>query len=281
MTTSLESNMILLSKQMGDYWTGTTTSGTDSTSVIDTALKAKANDWITDDAYDRLTSGDYDEEERKITSLDSSAGDLTVLAHGGTVASGVTYEVHRLFTASEKRRALVHGAKTGFPHIFKQIWDESKAIDDDDLYKEIDISTLGLAQNRPHQIWQSSDKTDDSLRWYPIRNYTIDKDGNLWLYEGICGYDLRIVGIGYLDFYDTEGDVGTDWEDTIAIDSPQTEILIAEAAIYLCNQMIIPNFTSGESEGWIAALRYWQAELKDRRGKFGMVAPSATTSWRV
>jgi len=92
---------------------------------------------------------------------------------------------------------------------------------------------------------------------------------------------LRIVGIGYLDFLDTDDAVGTDWEDTIDIDSPETEILVAGAAIYLCNQMIVPNFTSGTSERWIKALGYWQGEYRDRCIKFSMTPPNSMVSWGV
>jgi len=126
MTTTLNNCRIELSKQMGDYWASTTTSAGDSTSVIDTALKAKANDWITDECYDFITSATCLSEERKISSLDNSSGDMTVLAHTGTgPGSGGTYEVHRLFTASDKRTALIYAARAGFPNIHEKIWDES------------------------------------------------------------------------------------------------------------------------------------------------------------
>ena len=285
MSTTLLNSEISLSKQIGDYWDSTTTSAgaEGGTTVIDTELKAKSNNWIDADSaemFDMITSGTYDEQERSISSLDNSEGTLTVLAHGGQIASGVTYRVHRLFSASEKRRALIHGAKEGFPHIHKSIWDESTAIDDDYLYKEIDISSLGLANNQPLQIWQSSDKSDDGIPWYPIRNYTIDKDGKLWLHEGICGYDLRIVGIGYLDFL-AASVASTSWSATIAIDSPQLNILVAQAAIYLCDQMIMPNFTSGTNKSWIQARQYWEVQLKKRNAKFGMPVPPILVNWGV
>src|SRR3972149_846942 len=112
MSTTLEAAVVELSKQIGDYWASNATSAgaAGGTTVVDTLLKAKANDWISLEAYDRLTSGTYDNEERKISSLDNTTGTITVLAHGGQVASGVTYEIHRLFTATEKLRALVNAA---------------------------------------------------------------------------------------------------------------------------------------------------------------------------
>lgn len=129
MSTTLESSMQELSKQLGDYWASTTTSDGSAakTTLVDTALMAKANDWVetNDEVYDRITSGTYDNEERKVASLDSSNGTLTILAHGGKIVSGITYEVHRLFSASDKREALIWAARRGFPHIFQEVWDES------------------------------------------------------------------------------------------------------------------------------------------------------------
>lgn len=128
MSTTLNNCRIELSKQLGDYWSGTTTGAGSATTVVDTALCAKYNDWITDNAYDfvvDMTSDTYNEQERKITSLDNTTGTLTVLAHGGALGSGATYEVHRLFTPSEKRIALVAACRDSFPYLFKEIRDET------------------------------------------------------------------------------------------------------------------------------------------------------------
>jgi hypothetical protein len=126
MATTLLNAEVALSKEIGDYWESTTTANgaADGTTLIDTALKAKADDWITDEAYDMITSGSQNEEERKISSLDSSTGTLTILAHGGQILSDVTYRVHRLFEASEKRRALVAAARNVYPALFAEIWNE-------------------------------------------------------------------------------------------------------------------------------------------------------------
>lgn len=431
MTTTLLAAEQLLSKALGDYWSSTTTSAgaTDGTTLVDTELKAKAEDWITDAAYNMITSGTYDEEERKISSLDSGVGALTVLAHGGQIATSVTYRIHRLFSASEKRRALIHAAKAGYPYIFEEIRDETKVsgnwlkdgsfeiwtsatalthwTDDgtvilaktttspyykhgltsckldtaagyihqditnwDDLkhlagkavtftvqghcdtasclrlaiydgttttyssyhdgdsawtehndslevkatigdnptsiefriyhdvaagtsyiddariiggyLSRIYIGDLNLAQNKPHQVLIEPSDYSTREPWLLIHNYEIDvTNGYLYLPASVSrDYRLRILGIGYLNFVDSSGDSSTAWDSTIDIDSPQTEILVAEAAIYLCNQMIVPNQTLGTSELWKDALGYWKAELRDRQGRFGIVAPAATTHWR-
>lgn len=427
MSTTLANCRILLSKQMGDYWASTTTSAgaADYTTIVDTALKAKADAWITDECFTLITEVDdsSEDDERKIIRLDSNAGALTTLPHTAQIATATDYEVHRLFTASEKRIALIHAAKAGYPYIFKEIKDETKtlgnwlrnacftewasssypdywrvstiasAVNTDALYskrgatgckltragttgylytsedyvydfkglydksvtfskyvfaasanqvrlaiydgttttysdyntqtntleelevkatiqeyptaiefrtyievdgdvyvsdarvtdptrRKIYIGDLGLAQNKPHQVLRESSDYSQREPWVLIHNYEVDKDGYLYLPTAIGDYKLRILGIGYLDFVDSNGDSSTAWDATIDIDSPQTEILVAEAAIYLCNQMIVPNETSGESERWMQALGYWKAELRDRQGKYGMQSPNATIHWR-
>jgi len=126
MTTTLLNCEVLLSQEIGDYWEGTSTSATSSVTIVDTSLLAKTDNWITDFSYDMLTSGSYNEEERKIsTSSSVSTGSLTVLAHGGSIASGVTYRVHRLFEPSEKRRALISATKEIFGECYDMVWNES------------------------------------------------------------------------------------------------------------------------------------------------------------
>ncbi len=128
MTTTLANAQIELSKQIQDWWASTSTSAgaAGGTTIVDTALQAKQSDWIQYNAWDRITSGTYDGEERKISSLSTST--LTTLAHTGQIASSVTYEVHRLFTASEKRLALLWAARNCYPALFKRIRDEGRVI---------------------------------------------------------------------------------------------------------------------------------------------------------
>ena len=433
MTTSLEATCVLLSKQLGDYWASTTTGAGLATTLVDTALMAKANDWIDGDRemYAIVREGTYDGLERKISSLDNSDGTLTILAYAGAPGTGIDYEVHRLFTPSEKRRALVHAAKAIYPHLFIEVRDESMVsgnwlkdgallkwttstnptywvadtvtvtkattlpyfkhstqsakldtatgfiyqdialwedlqglagktvtftaqghcdtasclrlailydgtnltysdyhaggsdwtedgeplevqytIDDTPtdiefrVYHDVAagtsyvndlrviagsidsprlyISDLSLVQNKPHQVLIEPANYSKQEPWTLIHNIRYDQtNGYMYLPSGVSqDYRLRILGNKYLDFYDTSDVVGTDWADTIAIDTPQTEILVAQAAVYLCQQMIVPNYTSGEGDEWARALSYWQRELRERISRFGMLSPPATVSWR-
>ncbi len=56
MSTTLLNAEVELSKQLGDYWASTTTGAGSATTMVDTALKDKANDWVeTGEAYVFLT----------------------------------------------------------------------------------------------------------------------------------------------------------------------------------------------------------------------------------
>ncbi len=128
MSTTLTNSVIEFSKQIGDYWAGTATGNgaAGGTTIVDTALKARNNDWIDADnalMYDRMTSGTCDGEERRITALDNASGTLTVLAHTAQIDSADTYEVHRLATASDKRIALIRACRGSFPYLFNSIKD--------------------------------------------------------------------------------------------------------------------------------------------------------------
>ena len=128
MTTSLINAEVALSKEIGDYWAGTTDGAGGATTLVDSALKAKANDWITDETYVILTeepagaAAIYD--ERKVSSLDNSTGTLTTLTFAAAPGTGIDYSLHRLFQPSEKRRALVTAAKDLYPALFSQILNE-------------------------------------------------------------------------------------------------------------------------------------------------------------
>ena len=126
MTTALSAARIELSKQLNDYWASTTTGAGSTTTIVDTLLKAKQNAWIGKDMYDFIvdsTTTTIEEQERQIDSL--SNGTLTVLTHSATVPTATSYEIHRLFTASEKRIALIAAARMAWPYIHEKIWDES------------------------------------------------------------------------------------------------------------------------------------------------------------
>jgi hypothetical protein len=127
MSTTLYNAKIALSKDIGDWWSSTTTDAGAATSLVDTALLAKQADWVTDEAYVILTSEPagaasiYD--ERKVSSLASST--LTTLAFAAAPGTGITYDLNRIFSPSDQRLALINASKAGFPYIHNKVRDET------------------------------------------------------------------------------------------------------------------------------------------------------------
>jgi hypothetical protein len=433
-STSLQNAEILLSKEMNDYFSSTTTSAGDSTglNLKDTALADKDDEWAI--GYDQIVLGTGvapDEEERRIKGLISNDGTLGLKrAHTTQVASSSAYRIHRLFSASEKRLALIHAAKAGYPHIFQEVRDESRVSgnwakdgalnvwtsstvltywtasgvtstktttlpyykhgtksakldtaagyiyqditlnadlqklagktvtfsaqgwcdtasclrlgilydgtnltyssyhDGDSAWTEdsdpleieykiddnptnisfrvyhavaagtsyvndlriigpdgarIYIGDLGLVKNEAHQVFLERSNYSNAEPWYLIHGVTYDRtNGYMHIPDWVSkDFRLRIKGVKYLNFYDTSGDVGTDWADTIALDSPQTEILVAEAAVYLCRQMTTPDDSESETTKWGNSLADWMRELNERRQKYGMEMPEVTVNWGI
>lgn len=431
MTTSLNVARVELSKQLGDYWASATTSDGSTTpfvTLVDSALKAKENAWITKGTFVMLTEEPSSGvtslyEERKVSSLSNTNGTLTFLPYSERIVTGIDYEIHRLFTASEKRIALIAAARMAYPHIHEKIWDESMvsgnwlkdgsfeiwvssllshwtettltlaqtstagyfrhgtysaklsgsagtlvqewkagtaewedlknlrgetvtfsiqawadtasdlriSINDgttqtyssyhagdsawtqddprnDNMYVQqfIDwnatqvtftihwaglgtaayvddarvigpyqprlfIDQLGLAQEKPVQIEIEPRYYSTDEPWAIIFNSRIDPElGYIYLPSSVQrDRRLRIKGIGYLDFL-ASGVSSTAWTATININSPQTDILIAQAALYLYTIMSMPNFSRSTRQDFQEMMGFWDGELRRRIGKFGM-----------
>lgn len=131
MSTTLLNAQIQLSKDIGDYWASTATSdgAAGGTTIVDTALMSKNDDWIDNSSaemYDLITSGTYINESKRIASLSNTAGTLTMAAHGGKIVTGVTYQIHRLFSPTDKKLALIQACRDSYPYLYKHITDDSK-----------------------------------------------------------------------------------------------------------------------------------------------------------
>ena len=87
-----------------------------------------------------------------------------------------------------------------------------------------------------------------------------------------AGYRLRMKGLGYLDFL-ASGVSSTAWTATINVDSPQLDILVAQAALYLYTEMSMPNFSRGDREEYQKMIGFWQEKLRKAISQFGMIAP--------
>ena len=426
MTTALSACRVELSKQIGDFFAGTVTTGGDKTSLIDSSLIPYADDWINDWTWDFMTGTTNSGEERRIDSFDASAGDCTLVsAHTASVALTSTYEIHRLFPATQKRKALIYAARAGFPNIHEKIWDESMVSGNwlkdgsfeiwvssalshwtvttvtaaeantaglfkhgskscklsgttgtikqsisnwDDLKRlagksvvftvqghssaasslyltiydgttttnssyhlgtsdwtsddkplevsatiadtpteitftinyasgtayiddarvissssqpRLYIADLGLAQEYPTEVFVETSNYSDKEPWKLVHNAVIDtENGYLYLPPTVTNdRRLRIKGMGYLDFL-ASGVSSTAWTATINIEKPQTDILVAQAALYLYTEMAMPNFSQGDRKDYMEMMGFWEQELRKRIGKHGMPIPSSVVKWR-
>lgn len=281
MSSTLYSCKNSLSKDIGDGLAGTTTSAGTATTLVDASLMAKANDFITDNSWVFLTSEPagsaaiYD--ERKVQSLDNTTGTLTCLAFAAAPGTGITYDLNRLFSPTQQNEALVYAAKSGYPWIHKPILDISLTVTANAPTK--DISTIGFAQNQPTQVEYCELPSVTYPIWTIIRDWRVTTAGILYLPSSMPASTLRLTGMGYLDFLLT-GAVSTAWTATIALDNPQTQILTAEAAIYLYNQMA-GSYTTGGREYATERLAWWVNERNKRRLQFGMPVPAPRTHWGV
>ncbi len=150
-----------------------------------------------------------------------------------------------------------------------------------DLY----IGNLGLVQNKPHQIWVEPYNYYRGSDWERVRDWVVHSStGYLSIPDSVTkNRNLRIRGLGYLNFYTsayTQAD-STDWTATIAIDEPQVQILSAAAALRLYTRMSMPNYESGTRKDYQEMIGFWKAELAERKAKFGMPSPSTTRSWGI
>ena len=138
------------------------------------------------------------------------------------------------------------------------------------------LGHLSLARNRPHGIYIEPSYYSQEEEWVRIRGYDIDNNGYIYIPTTYpSDYRLRVRGISYLDFL-ASGVSSTAWTATINIDSPQLDILVADAAMYLYAQMIVPNFDSGENKTFANAYQYWQMRYREAVAKYGMKAPPVT-----
>ena len=120
-------------------------------------------------------------------------------------------------------------------------------------------------------------KRDYTNDWKPLHDWYVDKDGYLFT-SFFSDCRLRLEGLGVLDFL-ASGVSSTAWTATIAIDQPQLDILVAQAAVYLCQERMLPQYTTDQNNQWANAYQYWRQELAERKAKFSMKMPPSTVRW--
>lgn len=343
MATLMSVMLTQLGADLDDGWTGTTTAAGNANklTLVDDTLYEKVADWVNDGMIVYLPTGPTNSggnpETRVVDSLATNT--ITVKsAFSALVASGQSYEVHRLFTRNQKLVALRQAAPLLCPEIHSVVRDLTSIVIANNKY-EYDISSLGIFQNRPHQIllaqyplkniWvkntaysigdyarpttlakftgyiyicttagtshTSTEPTwpttvggtvadgSGALVWtcqpdldyanYPMvpqHDWDITPDGLLRLNSSYdTGYQLGIVGIKPLAFTSSGA------TETIALDSPFTLVLSAQAALFLCQQKVVSAGTQDVAR-WTALIQSWQAILADRKQRYWMKPPDGT-----
>ena len=340
MATLMSAALTLLGQDLEDGWSSTTTAAGNANKLTleDTGLYEKVADWVSDGMIVYLPTGPTlagnGAETRVVDSLSGST--LTVKsAFSVQVESGVTYEVHRLFTRTQKLVALRNSATLICPGIHAVVRDMETVETTANKY-EFDISSLALYQNRPHQIllaqetiesiwvtltayaeddevrptslstftgytyicttagtsgaseptWPTDEDgtvVDGTVTWtrqddldysnypmVPLHDWDVTPDGKLFLNSSYtAGYKMMIVGIKPLAF------TGSGATETIALDSPFTLVLSAQAALYLCKQRISSAGTQNV-ERWTQLAQGWAAELATRKAQYWMKPPDGT-----
>jgi hypothetical protein len=154
MTTTLDSLISLLGSDLGDNWSSVTTAAGDAgkTYLTDDNLYEKTPDWVTDYAivYLPLGPSGAGSPETRIVAVLSGNKLMPLSIFSAQVLIAVPYEVHRLFTRTEKQNALRKAATLLFPEYFEVVRDFTKSFIANQY--EYSISALGIYQNRPHQV---------------------------------------------------------------------------------------------------------------------------------
>lgn len=137
MSTTLATLRQQVSRVIGDYWCGTTSSagGAAGATLVDTTLGDEGADFISDGSsgspmsevvITSTTAGSPPVGETRRISTVTSAGVLTPKsAFSLQVANAMTYEIHRLFKASDKEAAIADACYDAFPHLYAWVDDTS------------------------------------------------------------------------------------------------------------------------------------------------------------
>lgn len=120
-------------------------------------------------------------------------------------------------------------------------------------------------------VWTRQDDLDYSnYPFLPLHDWDITPDGKLFIpYSFTAGYKIMIVGIKPLAFS------GSGDSESIALDSPFTYILSAQAALYLCQQKV-GSAPSQETARWQERVQHWNQQLALRKAQYPMLAPAGT-----
>ncbi len=220
MATLMSAALTLLGQDIEDDWSSTTTAAGNANKLTleDTELNEKVADWVSDGMVVYLPTGPTlagnGAETRVVDSLSGTT--LTVkTAFSAQVESGVSYEVHRLFTRKQKLVALRNAASLICPGVHAVVRDMDTVETADNQY-EFDISSLSIFQNRPHQVLLAQQTIRDI--WAVATAYIVGdyvRPTSLSTFTGIV-YKCTTAGTSHAS---TEPTWPTDEDDTVVDES--------------------------------------------------------------
>jgi len=197
MATLMSAMLTLLGQDLDDDWSSTTTADGNANKLTleDDDLNEKVAEWVNDGMVAYLPDGPSGTGSAETRVVDSLSGTtLTVkTAFSAKVVSGVSYEVHRLFTRNQKLVALRNAARLTCPGLHAVVRDMD-LLETVDYKYEFDISSLSIFQNRPHQILLAQETIEDI--WVKDTAYAEDDIVRPTLLSTFTGYVYKCTTAG-------------------------------------------------------------------------------------
>lgn len=256
----------------GDYTfpgpSGTTTSSGSSTTVVDSAFADTYWDVLQNTfarAFLLVNDGTYATQERPIVSLNTGSGTFTVnRAFGGTIASGVTYDIYH-HLPSERYNAALWGETEG---AYLDVWQwyqwplaGSTPATGDPTQTEY---PLPYWVERPEQVLRVTRQTGSTVRAHqlaPGQEFELRETGygvSLYFPSGISQNTVLLV-----EGYRHPAPLASD-SDTIVINELQARLLVTTAAIRVLEYIFKsqPWIRGQDAEAWKTRLQYLEAKRK-------------------
>lgn len=162
--------LIQVSRDLGDYFPGTTTAQGLATTFKDTIL-ANFNDDRFVNKFDTWlkiisgsTSGNDDGKTRRIISKVGTTATFAI-ALAGVTPSGMVYQVHKLFTPDEKDDAVTNALETMFPTVFKLVTQDITISADTYDYATNSSSFQNGLPRQAHIISADTEVTKPFFNW--------------------------------------------------------------------------------------------------------------------
>jgi len=191
MSTLMSAILATLNNDLDDNWNSATTAIGDvaRTCLVDDNLYEKVADRVCDGMTVYLPGSP---ETKVVDRLDGNR--LYVKSvFSAQVQVGTTYEVHRLFTRNQKLVALRSSAILICPEVHAVVRNMDLLQTVDNKY-EFDISSLGIFQNRPHQVLLAQQVIRDI--WVANKAYSLDAYVRPTTLAKFTGYDYKCTTAG-------------------------------------------------------------------------------------